>query len=84
MEPPPEPLALAWPEGAHLSVTSTTVTSAEVDWPAALGPVTHYRVTWPGHTQDTTTPHVSFSTLTSGRTPTHTPRRLPGTTRADC
>ncbi len=67
LTPPPETLPLAWPEGAHLAVTNTTATSAEVDWPTALGPVTHYRVTWPGHTQDTTTPHFSFSALTPGQ-----------------
>lgn len=42
VEPVPE--TLRWPDGARLTIDSTTATSASVTWPAALGPVSGYRV----------------------------------------
>ena len=53
------PTVLGWPEGAKLEVTTTTADSAELKWPAALGPVTSYRLTWPNGARETSTTTTS-------------------------
>jgi hypothetical protein len=59
----PPVAALAWPDGAKLEVTGTTATTADVHWPDAIGPVAHYRLTWPDSAQDVTATSFNFANL---------------------
>jgi hypothetical protein len=59
----PPVVTLAWPDGAKLELTGTTATTADVHWPDALGPVAHYRLTWPDNAQDVTATSFNFAHL---------------------
>lgn len=61
------PDVVAWPEGARLEVTATTESTADVAWPAALGPVTSYRLSSSLDTRDTTETSARFTSLAPGR-----------------
>lgn len=64
---PPQPEALAWPEGARLIVTATTADSATLEWPAALGPVSSYRLTSSLGTRELATTTASLDSLVLGQ-----------------
>lgn len=61
------PLTLEWPAGARLEITATTTSTAELKWPAALGPVASYRITWPGNGRDEVGTTTRLEALTLGQ-----------------
>jgi hypothetical protein len=58
---------LAWPEGAMLEVSATTITSATLRWPAAVGDVTGYRLTIDGQPRELTAMSETLTGLAAGR-----------------
>lgn len=60
------PVSLAWPAGARLEVTAATDSHATLTWPAALGPVTKYRLEVDGAAQDVATPGFTLGGLVVG------------------
>ena len=61
------PVTLAWPAGARLEITATTTSTAELKWPDAVGPVSNYRLTWPGNSRDEPNTTTSLTGLTLGQ-----------------
>lgn len=58
--------ALAWPTGAQLVVSGTATDSAELQWPAALGPVASYRFNDGTSSRDTSATTESLTGLRVG------------------
>ena len=61
------PLTLSWPPGARIEITATTATSADLAWPEAVGPVAHYRLSWPRSSRDEAGTTATLSSLTPGQ-----------------